>query len=99
MPEGTLCNKKPVDSKEYLSALLADKRGKVYYEEMKSLDVDKEKLKASLKAGCKSRFRTWLEMCSHCGLCADSCFLYTANRRDPTQVPSYKIQSTLGEMV
>ncbi len=31
--------------------------------------------------------------------CADTCFFYLANRRDPTQVPSYKIQSTLGEIV
>ncbi len=99
MPEGILCNKKTVDSKEYLDALLADKRGKQYYEELKNLEVDKEKLSAALKATCKSRTRTWLEMCSHCGLCADSCFLYMANKRDPTQVPSYKIQSTLGVMV
>ena len=45
MPEGILCNKKTVDTKEYLDALLADRRGAKYYEEMKNLDVDKEKLK------------------------------------------------------
>lgn len=99
MPEGTLCNKNTVDTMEYLAALLADKLGKKYYEEMKHLDIDKEKLKSSLKATCKSRLRTWLELCSHCGLCADSCFLYLANKRDPAQVPSYKIQSTMGRIV
>ena len=51
------------------------------------------------KATLKSRLRTWLEMCAHCGYCADTCFFYLANRRDPTQVPAYKIQSTLGEIV
>ena len=99
MPEGTLCNKKTVDTKEYLDALLADKSGKKYYEEMKHLDIDKEKLKNTLAASMKSRMRAWLELCSHCALCADTCFLYLANRRDPTQVPSYKIQSTLGKIV
>ena len=50
MPEGTLCNKNTVDAKEYLDALLADKSGKIYYEEMERLDVDKEKLKNTLAA-------------------------------------------------
>jgi Fe-S oxidoreductase len=99
MPEGTLCNKNTVDTKEYLDALLGDSGGKTYYEEMKHLDVDVEKLQASLKATLKSRMKTWLDMCAHCGLCADSCFLYEVNGRDPKQVPSYKIQSTLGEIV
>lgn len=99
MPEGKLCNKQPVTTKEQLDALLADTRGRIYYEEMKSLEVDKEKLRNSLKASLKSRTKTWLDMCAHCGLCADSCFLYTVNGRDPKQVPAYKIQSTLGEIV
>jgi Fe-S oxidoreductase len=61
--------------------------------------VDTDKLAAALKNTCKSRTRTWLSMCARCGLCADSCFLYRVNDCDPTQVPSYKIQTTLGEMV
>ena len=99
MPEGTLCNKKPIQTKEQLDALLADKGGKVYYEEMNHLDVDQDKLWTTLQNTCKSRLRTWLEICSHCGLCAESCFYYLANDRDPKQVPSYKIQATLGEMI
>ena len=99
MPEGTLCNKQPCNSKEQLDALLADTRGRQYYEEMEHLDVDVEKLQTALQNTMKSRLRTWLEICAHCGLCADSCFLYLSNRRDPTQVPAYKIQSTLGEIV
>ena len=42
MPEGILCNTKNVDTKEQLQALLADKSGKQYYEEMNHLDVDRE---------------------------------------------------------
>ncbi len=99
MPEGILCNRTPVNTKEQLDALLADKGGKKYYQEMEELEVDVAKLQQTLQATCKSRLRTWLEMCAHCGLCADSCFFYLANRRDPTQVPSYKILSTLGEIV
>ncbi|ACV68163.1 sulfate respiration complex iron-sulfur protein HmcF [Desulfohalobium retbaense] len=99
MPEGTLCNKRPIETKEELDALLSDKGGKLYYQEMEELDVDKAKLAASLEKTCNSKMRTWLNMCARCGLCAESCFLYQVNNRDPKQVPSYKVQSTLGEIV
>ncbi|MCF8035571.1 MAG: (Fe-S)-binding protein [Desulfobacteraceae bacterium] len=99
MPEGTLCNKQPVDTEEQLKALLADKGGQIYYEEMKHLDVDVEMLRQTLGKSLKSRLRTWLSMCARCGMCADSCFFYRINDRDPKQVPAYKIQSTLGEIV
>ena len=99
MPEGILCNKTPCKTKDMLNALLSDKSGKQYYDEMNRLEVDKQALAATLKKTLKSRIKTWLEICAHCGLCADSCFLYLANKKDPEQVPSYKIQSTLGELV
>ncbi|MFW5936956.1 MAG: sulfate respiration complex iron-sulfur protein HmcF, partial [Desulfosalsimonas sp.] len=53
----------------------------------------------TLGKSLKSRLRTWLSMCARCGMCADSCFFYRINDRDPRQVPAYKIQSTLGEIV
>lgn len=99
MPEGTLCNKQPVNTEEQLKALLADKGGQTYYAEMKELDVDAEMLRQTLGKSLKSRLRTWLSMCARCGMCADSCFFYRINDRDPKQVPAYKIQSTLGEIV
>lgn len=99
MPEGILCNKQTVDTKEQLNALLQDKSGKQYYEEMKHLDVDTDLLWSTIEKTCRSRIRTWLEICAHCGMCSDSCFFYLANNKDPKQVPSYKIQSTLGEMI
>ena len=99
MPEGTLCNRKMVNEQEFLSALLADKQGKQYYAELNELDVDHKKLVDTLSKTLKSRTKTWLEICAHCGMCADSCFFYLANKKDPEQVPSYKIQSTLGRLV
>ena len=99
MPEGTLCNKQPIDTAEGITTLLADKSGKKYYEEMKHLEVDADLLWKTIQNTCKSRIRTWLEICAHCGMCADSCFLYQVDGRKPTQVPAYKIQSTLGEII
>ena len=61
MPEGTLCNRKPINTEEELKTLLADKGGKQYYEEMKSLDVDTVALWETLQKTCKSRTMTWLE--------------------------------------
>ena len=49
MPEGKLCNKQPINTKEELQALLADKSGKQYYEEMNHLDVDRKKLWARFR--------------------------------------------------
>mmetsp|Transcript_22182 Transcript_22182/g.10603 ORF Transcript_22182/g.10603 Transcript_22182/m.10603 type:complete len:461 (-) Transcript_22182:361-1743(-) len=99
MPEGKLCNKQPINTEEDLRTLLADKSGKQYYEEMNHLEVDTAKLKLTLDNTFRSRLKTWLEICAHCGLCAESCLLYLANNKDPKQVPSYKIQSTLGKIV
>jgi len=99
MPEGKFCNKKPIETEEELKALLGDTGGKQYYQEMKSLDVDQVLLWKTIQNTLKSRMKTWLEICAHCGMCADSCFLYLINDQDPKQVPAYKIQSTLGEIV
>ncbi|MCG8564782.1 MAG: 4Fe-4S dicluster domain-containing protein, partial [Desulfobacterales bacterium] len=99
MPEGKYCNKQPIDTAEGITELLSDKSGKQYYEEMKSLDVDSDLLWKTIQNTCKSRLRTWLEICAHCGMCADSCFLYQVNGKSPDQVPAHKIQSTLGEII
>ncbi len=99
MPEGKLCNRTPIKTDEQLKLTLSDSRGKQYYEEMKELDVDSDALWGAIQKTLKSRTKTWLEICAHCGLCADSCFLYQVNGRVPTQVPSYKIQSTLGQII
>ena len=99
MPEGKLCNKQPINTEEHLKALLADKGGEIYYQEMNQLEVDTDGLWETVKKTMKSRTRTWLKICAHCGMCAESCFLYRINDQDPRQVPAYKIQSTLGEIL
>ena len=54
----------------------------------------KERL-SFLKGG---RFKAWLEICAHCGYCADSCFFYTAHDKDPKYMPAYKVGQTLGKL-
>jgi Fe-S oxidoreductase len=60
--------------------------------------VDTKKIREILDANYGARIRTWLSICSRCGLCAESCFFYLANNRNPCLSPAYKIKSTLGEM-
>ncbi|WP_045221451.1 sulfate respiration complex iron-sulfur protein HmcF [Desulfonatronum thioautotrophicum] len=99
MPEGTLCNRQPITTDEQLKLTLSDKGGRQYYAEMEQLEVDTDKLWTAIQNTMKSRLKTWLNVCAKCGLCADSCFLYECNGRDPRQVPSAKIHATLGEIV
>ncbi|MCP4162447.1 MAG: (Fe-S)-binding protein [Deltaproteobacteria bacterium] len=99
MAEGQFCNKSTVNTEEGIRHLLSDTNGKTYYKEMEELEVDSAAIQATFSKTLKSRLKTWLDICTHCGLCADSCFYYLANDKAPNQVPSYKIQSTLGELV
>ncbi|SFM40422.1 (Fe-S)-binding protein [Thermodesulforhabdus norvegica] len=45
-----------------------------------------------------ARIRTWLSICSRCGLCAESCFFYLANNKDLRFSPAYKFHRTLGTL-
>ena len=60
--------------------------------------ADPDKILEILDANDGARIRTWLGICSRCGLCAESCFVYLANNRDPRLSPAYKFKHTLGEM-
>ncbi|MFO7751235.1 MAG: (Fe-S)-binding protein [Desulfobacteraceae bacterium] len=99
MPQGTLCNQTPANTAEAVNALLSDTSGNTYYREMNDLDVDRDLLWTTIQKSCRSRIKTWLEICAHCGMCADACLFYHTSNKDPKQVPAYKIQSTLGEMI
>ncbi len=44
----------------------------------------------------KYAMRMALRVCAHCGLCAESCFLYVARDRRPEYMPSHKFINTLG---
>ena len=46
----------------------------------------------------RRQIRQGLRMCAHCALCAESCFLYVGNDRDPTYMPSYKFIHSIGRL-
>ncbi|NOZ87345.1 MAG: (Fe-S)-binding protein [Deltaproteobacteria bacterium] len=46
----------------------------------------------------ETRMKMYLSHCVHCSLCAESCFLYMSNNRDPKYMPSYKVINSLGKM-
>jgi Fe-S oxidoreductase len=50
-------------------------------------------LKSILNAQGHARMKMWLEICTRCGLCADSCFFYLAHDRKPEMAPAYKVQA------
>jgi Fe-S oxidoreductase len=60
-----------------------------------SADIDSAAIGSLLE---KHRFamRMALRVCAHCGLCAESCFLYVARDRQPEYMPSHKFINTLG---
>jgi len=64
----------------------------------KESPIDTKKISEILEANNGARIRTWLSICSHCALCAESCFFYLANNKDPQMSPAYKFKNTLGEM-
>lgn len=39
-----------------------------------------------------------LSHCVHCTICAESCFLFMKNDKDPQYMPSYKVIHTLGKL-
>ena len=44
----------------------------------------------------KRKIKLSLALCAHCGLCADSCFLYRAHDGDPVYMPSHKVLNSVG---
>ncbi|MCJ7594932.1 MAG: (Fe-S)-binding protein, partial [Desulfobacterales bacterium] len=45
-----------------------------------------------LKPRMGARFKTWVQICTHCGMCADTCHFYLAGGKDPKMIPSYKVR-------
>ena len=60
---------------------------------IRPIDVKKIQEMLTLK---KSKMKALLSFCAHCGLCAESCFLYQ-NHLDPKYVPAYKAINSLGK--
>ena len=59
--------------------------------------VDTARIKEQLDAR-REPMKWMLSHCVHCSLCAESCFLYMANDKDPRYMPSYKVINSLGEL-
>ena len=60
--------------------------------------VDTVELNKLLDEYDSARIKTWLNICSRCGLCAEGCFYFLSHNRDPKLSPAYKVKKTLGEM-
>ena len=46
----------------------------------------------------KPKMKLWLNVCAHCSLCAESCFLYTVHDHDPRYMPSHKVINSIGTL-
>ncbi|GBC59713.1 hypothetical protein DENIS_0654 [Desulfonema ishimotonii] len=46
----------------------------------------------------KKNMEVFLSVCVGCGMCAESCFLYVNNNKDPSYMPSYKAVHSLGKL-
>jgi len=57
--------------------------------------VDPQAFKKAVDEKTNARLKMWLEICAHCGLCADSCHFYLANDRDPKLIPAVKGKKVL----
>ena len=55
-------------------------------------EINPKEIMGFLKPRMNARFKTWLSICAHCGLCADTCHHYLASGKDPNIIPSYKVR-------
>jgi heterodisulfide reductase subunit C len=46
----------------------------------------------------KTKMKLSLTVCAHCGLCAESCFLYTSREKKPEYMPSHKMINSIGKL-
>jgi succinate dehydrogenase/fumarate reductase-like Fe-S protein len=61
------------------------------------ISVNTGKIRDMLKQK-KTRMKLCLEACASCTLCAESCFLFMSNAKDPQYMPSYKVVNSLGKL-
>ncbi len=57
-----------------------------------SEEINPQEIMDFLKPRMGARFKTWLSICAHCGLCADTCHHYLADGKNPQMIPSYKVK-------
>jgi Fe-S oxidoreductase len=46
----------------------------------------------------KTHMKLSLKICAHCGLCAESCFIYVTRGRKPEYMPSHKMINSIGKL-
>ena len=56
---------------------------------------DRQVFKKAVEEKTNARLKMWLEICAHCGLCADTCHFYLANEKDPNMIPAVKGKKVL----
>lgn len=56
----------------------------------KAMELNPEVFKKTAEDKNNARLKMWLEICAHCGLCADACHFYLANDQASRMIPAYK---------
>ena len=59
--------------------------------------VDQKEIWRILRAR-KGKVKFSLAACAHCGLCAESCFLFVHRDGDPVYMPAHKFLNTIGTL-
>ena len=57
-----------------------------------SEEINPQEIMDFLKPRMGARFKMWLSICAHCGLCADTCHHYLASGKNPKMIPAYKVK-------
>lgn len=61
-------------------------------EEITPKEINPDEIVNFLKPKMGARFKTWVDICTRCGMCANTCHYYTASGNDPTMIPAYKVR-------
>ena len=61
-------------------------------EEKSPPEIHSKEIMEFLNPRMGARFKTWLGICAHCALCADTCHFYKASGNDPKMIPAYKVR-------
>jgi succinate dehydrogenase/fumarate reductase-like Fe-S protein len=56
---------------------------------------DSKQIRALLKTH-RVKMKLNLKVCAHCGLCAESCFLFSSREKTPIYMPSHKFIHSIG---
>ena len=71
-----------------------------YGEKMKNINPEApdQKTIVSFLTRYKTKMKLSLKICAHCGLCAESCFIYVTRGKKPEYMPSHKMIHSIGKL-